>query len=669
MRFFDTRVTTTTLATAAAVLIIGCGGSGPGTGITGGNGGSGGSGGTGGTISHTQRTAVMDAVEQILATAPADFDARNAQVMTYLNGRSEIVEAGISPDKTIWAHFSDGRMWVIGDALTHSVIPPLRSRSASRNFDDFTSAIPQDLDVVVLNTLGPNYEIARAMFAEAFEGQTYTVHSNASVEFLKNMPKLGAFYMQTHAGEIKLRNSEDKLYAVWTGSNRAKDGSTDEAHAADLADGSLTYFTGRFWPNAQQQGFATRYAFTERFVSKYWSGKFGKGSFFFLNGCNSQTEAAEDFKFMVAAAGAKAFAGWTSNVVGGDALVTAAFIFDALLGGTLGTTEPPTRAFNYDDIWLAMEQTTRPDKPYSLLDSMSPTHAPAKLELDVFGQPQSLAPSIERLHVQENDGELILTGIFGSDEGVVFLGDDVLQVLEWEPHQIRCKITPSQAGPVKVVVHGAQTSNFAVLAKWTGTASYLLKEAGSLMEKIDFSIQFRGDPRDFRNRPGENPVKGSLLASHSLVTSASYVASGSYSDDGYSVSWSGSGQMQAAVLGQFNPTSVTLEVGLTRNNTQAWMNLFGVAHQGKTEVVTVGGQTTTSQVQVAGPTPGLVDQTLGAIPLNFNPTTWQIQGGTRTVQIPSDHSDGHATATLTWTAFTPSHIDEPGWSRSPKRKR
>jgi hypothetical protein len=292
----------------------------------------------------------------------------------------------------------------------------------------------------------------------------------------------------------------------------------------------------------------------------------------FINACRGASADALDFELACLQAGAGVYFGWTDRVQGGDAAVSAAFLFDRMLGTNsdkLPMEHPPQRAFSSVDVWGEMQTRQRPNQAYTLDSSVNPkTGLTANLMPFALNTAFALlAPSIHDLAVNEEADELAINGEFGDVPGVVQISGYNLTVKSWDNYSIVCDLPRSgsaSSGDVKVTVNSAQFSNTVPLTAWHGTATYTLEELGTLRMTMTFDMRFRGDVHLHRDVPGEMPVPTGLAFTHSHLTSAAYEFPGRYEDPQnlhYTEEWSGSGTM-ASYPGTGAPSSLANAVSL-----------------------------------------------------------------------------------------------------------
>jgi hypothetical protein len=262
-------------------------------------------------------------------------------------------------------------------------------------------------------------------------------------------------------------------------------------------------------------------------VKKYW-GEFAPAAFVFINACESANDVADPFTAALRNKGAMVIAGWYNCPRIGDADLTARFVFDRLLGANVYDHEAyfAQRAFDYHSV-----MTDMPLHGWGTSNLAQLTFTPVKPGATDFAL---LAPSIERVAVNELTGQLLVYGLFGKDPGfanrsVIVDGQDLVCPEPWESYQIVCTI-PSfgsgSAGDVIVTVRGIK-SNVARLTKWSGTFHYQVTGPDSLVQTVDFNIDLRADVRTYRTAIHCAPVEPQSDMWVTNTSSANYSCAGS----------------------------------------------------------------------------------------------------------------------------------------------
>jgi hypothetical protein len=366
-------------------LLWGCGGNGaaPTTGggtLTGG-GGSTGPSGTGAGDSPLTPPAVksvLDAADTQFSTIIAsttDHNARNQQMVTWLQTRPEFAASGVTSVDSVWGRLKGGHLFIASSAFipgedggaagVRSAFPSARpeiptanfpfryangsraaasmhpstlthDKSAAQSTRDAANELPKNPQARILLSLDKGfYNPPNDKIAGMLRDYKYTVlQQTATVANLKSVSGDGAFYWGAH-GSIGYDDRAKLAYwSVWTA-----DDVTDAANAAnkaDLDDGSLVYFAAAY----QQVGTATvvktHDAITTKFIAKYnWS--FAPDCFLFMNCCYSDYGRITDDMSSRSGPVVGTY-GWDNSVGVGAAWKAGAFAFDRMLGAN--QTEP-----------------------------------------------------------------------------------------------------------------------------------------------------------------------------------------------------------------------------------------------------------------------------------------------------------------------------------------
>jgi hypothetical protein len=162
--------------------------------------------------------------------------------------------------------------------------------------------------------------------------------------------------------------------------------------------------------------------------------------------------------------------------------------------------------------------------PYSAAFSITP-------ETAEFGL---LAPSIERMVVDERNVRLMIYGLFGSDpSNVKVTMNSVTIPSQWKSiGEIWATLPttgPNTGGDVRVSV-GGHASNIVRLTEWKGTIQVAARSGGSgtLGYTLNYSFHVRGDIHSFRSHAHQTPLPQSLLGIDGVGDSfAAYTVGGS----------------------------------------------------------------------------------------------------------------------------------------------
>jgi hypothetical protein len=159
--------------------------------------------------------------------------------------------------------------------------------------------LPSTDNVVIGTGFGSFFDAATSGVSDLFVAQNYAPASDgASVEALKLQNNTAVVYLTTHGAVAPIHRGGEAVFIAWTSTPRAPDGSTDALYAADLNDGSLTYFTALTFngdPSHPSRGVSVHYGITSKFVTKYWTGKLNANSVVFISACQSASPLSLEF--------------------------------------------------------------------------------------------------------------------------------------------------------------------------------------------------------------------------------------------------------------------------------------------------------------------------------------------------------------------------------------
>lgn len=556
------------VAAAAALICSGCGG---GSGPAGGGGGGGG----GGTDA---RSVLIASIEAKCETFDgSDMDQENQQMLAFLKTKPDFVETGAGSDGA-WGKFADGTYLVVGNNLDAASATKLARTRAIASGHTRAGGIPNKLNVILGTSLGDWYDDFLEPFVpKLFDTQNYgRVRPDSSVDGLKNLFNISVLHLFGHGFLCDIRKPLPRVFAAWTSTVRSK--ANDELYKADLVDGSLITITSLAFhsdPNISvKKKWETHYAITSKFVNKYWSGKFDSDSLVFINTCNSANDDALEFESACLNAGASYYLGWSDRMRLGEAISTASYLFDRLLGtntdamGPNAKETPPQRAFDLMAVLQEMGTRMRNGIPYPF-DTTQPDpekrgDPPVKAKLKFLttnGNFQQLAPSIEFIGVDEQRDELTITGFFGttSKDASVSIGvpgaQTNLPIKSFDVNNIVCSLPRSGAGASGGVMvslnKSAQHSNVVWLTEYNGTAKATRIGEGTLKMEMNFVLHFRTSWQFSRLEPHGDPLSsGAHDFQHSLTSNGTYTFSGKHdsADGRLTEMWSGSGALPAAVV-------------------------------------------------------------------------------------------------------------------------
>jgi hypothetical protein len=672
------------LPALAVVFLCNCGSSAS----AGGGGGapdSGIAGGTDGGGVANEKTAAFEAIKSKMASFDGSNRAQeNRDMLAFVQGRSEFVESGLAEESgDVWARFADGRTLIIANNFAFPSPPANSVRpgpTALRSTKE--SGAPGTSKVVLAFSIG-SYFRATSKVAAMFQKQNYDVQPDSidlpdftsqqisSVEGLKALDGVAVLYLFGHGALAPLQSGDQPEYAIWT--STVQDEETDSLYQADLDDGSLTYFAAdNYELDEDQVGLSrlpeVRYAITAKFVEKYWTGKFVPHSLVFMNSCASSSIEALDFKLAVLNAGAGIYFGWNDPVQGLDAVESAAWFFDRVLGtNSFHAESPPQRPFEPLAVFAEMQTRPRPEETPGDADTLDSSTDPQTglpstlMPFTLTSDEGILAPSIESLAVNEATDELAVNGSLGSVQSKILMGNDELMIKSWDEVGAICELPRTgadAAGPVTVILANGHFSNFVPLTRWHGTAIYTVQEAGSLTMTMTFDFTFRGDIHGPREAPGEVVADHSVVLQTAAVSSGTYAFSGSFEDaraDGSSSleEWSGSGTLTAESCPNASQESCVQAIGTIAHG--AWdIGALALAANGKhihaVERNTRGVVISDTQSDQDAIGPDALFDGAGGFAGNLN--GYDLAAGSRVFSVPSGVATGvNATLSLEWSAF------------------
>jgi hypothetical protein len=539
-----------------------------------------------------QRMAALEEVNDFLNTLPGvDRDADNQEVAAYLASRPEFKASGVSPDGTVWAEFSDGREFFFfnnrpntpgpagaqadtqGQAyrsgaspylhLASAVFPafqvqPRRGESASPVLQGGTAELPKTNQVRMLNALGTYYgpppqELKSWLAASGYD----FVDGDATVDELKNVSGDGIFYFRTHGGRGRDVHSE-RVYGLWT--STPVNAFNDTLLKADLDAGRLRYAAAPHDenpmydpdldnPNSERCQNAEppcqnpyrvglHYSITPEFVEHYMS--FGGNTLVFIDACSSQNNAMR--RAFLGKTSVSTYAGWTGSVSEGFTNKTAKLFFDRLLGVNKEPPEekPKVRPFDAESVHAYMV----------LKDAHSdPADRGTTFEVLTSGVGLTvLVPSIKVMEVHEDTDELFIYGIFGTEQGKVWIDGSPVKVLNWESDLVVVHLEdkgPGSAGDVIVEVRDHE-SNMVPLTEWRGQIHYQANAdtmAPNLNTLVDMDVHLRADVHAFREKPWEPPQDREVHFTLAGDSKAHFNMNGSAEFEGAKFETTGSGSL------------------------------------------------------------------------------------------------------------------------------
>jgi hypothetical protein len=398
----------------------------------------------------------------------------------------------------------------------------------------------------------------------------------ATVANLLNLPPCSVFVFATHGLDPRpyINNPESRdVYALETASLYPNSdfreteihlpGGTVSNYGWLLDEGYLTLLGHSDGP--------TWFGITEKFVRKFWPGKFVGDSLVFIQACYSFNNRWKSFRDVVKGCGAKVYGGWTWGNTGSTCDDDVRLLFDRLLGADKEKRlSPPQRPFSLSPVLEAMKgkDDYAFDNEIVIMSNMCFDKGDGEL---------GLAPSIEFVQFDEEEKTAALQGFFGSGTPQVRVfvrttrdraSSDPGYELSCDPPDgsgtVMCRDLPDKGtGSAGYLVAAADygngkfvESNPVPVTAWKGrvTLTYTLpgETSESEMGSIDTEVFLRGDIHRARKKPDEVTVP--RYAAFAMVKDSvlpQYRGGGTYTSgepDHYTYTWHGSGALQKGEL-------------------------------------------------------------------------------------------------------------------------
>jgi hypothetical protein len=520
------------------------------------NNNNGGGGGGGGSVTHDDSVRVVTVralTDRLNQWHGSSADTIAARASRYLKSLPNIGAAGISEETTVWATFKDGVALIIPNnretsspadtlldermasapksvaAPRHVAIPAGRRMMRALRIPQSGHELPVSNKFRALNPIGTCHDDPLPVIKSLLrKGHYVDVHPGAAtVEELEAVRGEGVFYINTHGG-LGADADGHTLYGLWTAT--PYNSVTAPVYASQLKSSELVIMVAYSDSLGNCQDVA-HIGFTSRFVTKYM--KFGKQSLVIVDACSGASENASWMRDAFAHAGASVYVGWSRTVGGGFAYRSMKYLLDRLLGiNVISPEDPKQRAFNIDQVLNDMRVHHNLVEDPTYHGVLSVFHLK-----DDFGL---LAPTIQFLSLDDNGEQpkLIIAGLFGTDPGegkrsVTINGTELANV-DWYPTEINCDIDESGANAsgtvvVKVGSGGdARESNHVNITAWEGEMTYEREDPGDQKAEMKIKVRFLADIHDFRDEPGEDPFKTTVLFTARRETNVKATTSGSY---------------------------------------------------------------------------------------------------------------------------------------------
>lgn len=576
-------------------ISVSCGGGGGGGGSSsssdsggdngGGGGGNGGGGGGGGDVqiapdmsgvpesmTPDERDAAMEKVRLFrLSIYTGDIDADNQTLVDYLNTlTTEFADAGIAPDKTVWARFIDGFPAIfVSKTLPIGTPIPIATTNINQAAAVAPLAeIPQGAKAVLIDV---DYLAAGsiATIEPALANKAYaTSKPNGTVNDFMAIKDVSVLFIASHGGFVTTKSGVGS-YSIMTNEKKLPYDPND-AHSNNmkyLYDNGEIVMTGA---EAHDTNGTLMYsgaflAITEKFVRNNW--QFTQNSLVVLDSCDmffdqrlnvvAHKAPYENFRAALKAKNAGAIVGWDGQVSPGFASNVMQLFFDRILGfNTYQPENPKQRPFPYKEVhdWLVSTGKHQEANGGSLILQYSQ------------GAPGQLVPTIHNANVYNpaqgspHAGKWVLeiAGEFGTDQGVVTVNGIALTLLQdtdgkdWKTDKIFAEL-PSLSGPASygdlIVTVRNHPSNAVPLTKWTGTVSQVqigTNIGSGANVNISCPVQGTTDVHTMRSQPAGAQQRIATIA-FELTNPCTYTLSGQWFEGTTRYDLSGSGSVSPLV--------------------------------------------------------------------------------------------------------------------------
>jgi len=283
-------------------------------------------------------------------------------------------------------------------------------------------------------------------------------------------------------------------YALWT--STPVDKANDAKYKADLDGQFLAYMLAK---PASGNASVWRYAITGKFVSTYM--RFSDDSLAFIDACSSMGSTLPDD---LREANVSSTVGWTTP---SSSLDRPNYFFDRLLGINAAYSgfkkpDPPNRPFDVASVMAMM-------KAAGTTTISSGGKSTELVEYHLGGSFSVLRPTIALLVVHEDDNELEIQGVFGSEEGQVTIDGVDVAVQEWDSLEIRVTLPGADesggSGDVIVKVRDHE-SNAVPLTLWHVKFTYTEgpEQTINAYQRLYLDVYWRADVHRYRDYPDDS---------------------------------------------------------------------------------------------------------------------------------------------------------------------
>ncbi|MBI1299437.1 hypothetical protein GC175_31295 [bacterium] len=526
-----------------------------------------------------------------------------------------------------------------------------------------------------------------------------------SIDDMKNYKDLGVLYLDTHGTGwqrvTSITANSDGTHTIRWGDLSFSLQTSSEVNVAALGS---TYKAdvdaGRLTLNMVQEGdvWRAKLGITERFITHYWDlddaivmihACFSGAGRFTSNGqcygsCDPEKETVYDprsIRQAIIGAGASvlvSFDNYTNADVAGNSIL---FFFDRLLGSNeQSPTTPPTRPFNFAEVWGEMGRRNltiynRPAWVGPLGISIGGNTVNLNFDAKAAGgSSTALAPSIRTVDVlddaSKSAGTVEIYGSFGDQQGKVEVDGVDVPVTSWSKTKIVASPPwdgiPSR-GYLVVKTNDSVRSNFIPFTEWRGTVTVTYRPGpGSLEAKGEVKVRVRADLHDYRESINGAPQpRNTQRAYFTGGSSGNSTGSGIFSEDGDTIQYLGGealpllSKAQVDTFASLGRSARSIDAGadgayvggfIDLNAQNRTARLCFIMNATFTQRITGEGGSQdlpTAIPYVAGL--GLEDNTQGLLScFNLGMTTnYSLPAGSRTLNVEE------SSFRIEWTEFTP----------------
>ncbi|QJE97292.1 hypothetical protein [Luteolibacter luteus] len=504
-----------------------------------------------------------------------------AQLIAWANANPLVAEAVVSmPADNISIRFTDGDICILLNpqrgsvALTPQIAPagtydtqllpeqratapleiPAKQSNQITSLNNSGLGIPASKHAVTAHSLEAIFPDSAPTIGGWLTSAGYDVRtlSGTTVATVKSWSTssnpLGVLFWQVHGCSFKKENGTESVALV---TRQYASEALSKGDYKELRDSRQVLLA------ADLNQTVPYYTITSDFVRQHMH--FAANSLVVIDACYGSNEDLAK-AFIAAGAGSYASWDWESGKLSGEPCRK---IFDRMLGTNEETpvSTVKERSFSQPIVQTWMWRKKYDFDPSPKYPGQTRPNATLIWKHHATNPSHILKPTILRILNQglggtpsERFSTLWLEGDFGDDPGEgkrnVMWGGQLQQVLKWEGlGRIYVRVpNPAPVGNVQVTVNRGYNSksNEVPITQWTVPFTWVYTDAGSLTEKMDLTVKFRGDIHGERIYP-EDPVSYSNVKFWCIADcSGTLSASGVYSPmEGVTLTYSGGSNMKS----------------------------------------------------------------------------------------------------------------------------